>query len=380
MGLTGLNMENIKKNNRSSILRLINSEGPISKKDIAAALELTPAAVTLICSDFLASGLLIERGEREETQVRAGRKKVLIDINPDYCYIYGINIDPEQTTVALCDLKGNAKMVFQSETNTKLTPDEFFEEISRQCKSLQEKSKIAKEKIAGAGVGITGIVERSTGESTKAYGIFEQPVSVGQILTKQLNLPVVVENNVNAFALAEMLFGVGKKYDNILLVKWGPGVGSSIIIDGKIYEGRHGKAAELGHFIVEKDGKPCQCGRRGCLETRASRQAIRELLPKLQLEPESFSTIVFAPKEEEILGEILDLFSRTIVNSATILAPNRVVLYGKMFENPWLRENLIARCGSYDEGFSEGRVLYSGLAVKEDYIGPVALFISDQIF
>ena len=68
---------------------------------------------------------------------------------------------------------------------------------------------------------------------------------------------------MNAFAMAELLYGMGREYDNLLIIKWGPGVGSAIVIDDQLYEGRHGKAAELGHYIVERDGRLCGCGRQG---------------------------------------------------------------------------------------------------------------------
>ena len=80
MGYIGINLENVKVSNRSAILKLLNDQGAMSRKDIALALGLTPATVTLICTELLSGGILCERGEVDEAR-RAGRKKVLIDIN-----------------------------------------------------------------------------------------------------------------------------------------------------------------------------------------------------------------------------------------------------------------------------------------------------------
>lgn len=372
MRQTGLNMEIVKRRNRSAILRLISGEGPISKKDIAARLSLTPAAVTQICGEFMESGLLLERGIGNEEVIRAGRKKILIDINPVYSFIYGINIDPEKTEIALCDLKGEAVGITTVKTVREVEPEAFLADIAAVCGQLREETKISSEKIAGAGVGITGIVDRERTKSIRAYGIWEKPVEIGRLLEEQLHIPVKVENNVNAFAAAELLFGRGRRHDNLLLVKWGPGVGSSVIIDSRIYEGRHGKAAELGHFIVEKDGELCGCGRRGCLETKVAGWVLQKKIP-------GFPDQMDGQNSQE-LAQAVDLFARAIVNAATILAPERVILYGGLFRNPMLREMLTDACSSYDGELGGGRICCSELAEKEGYIGPVAFFVRENIF
>lgn len=372
MKQTGLNMETVKKKNCSAILRLISSEGPISKKDIAEKLHLTPAAVTQLCSEFMESGLLVERGIGNEEVARAGRKKILIDINPEHCFIYGINIDPEKTFIALCNLRGEALECVSVETDCAAKPEQFLARIAAECECLRQRNGVAQEKLAGVGVGITGIVDKAKAKSIHAYGIWDEPVEIGGLLEERLKLPVSVENNVNAFAVAELLFGMGRRHDNLLLVKWGPGVGSSVIIESRIYEGRHGKAAELGHFIVEKNGERCSCGRRGCLETKVAGRVLQKKLSGFPGQTDWSG--------EATLEEAVDLFARAIVNTATILAPERVILYGRLFRNPSLRDMLTAACSRYDSELSGNRIRYSELAEKEAYIGPAAFFIMKNIF
>lgn len=396
MGVNGVNIESMKRRNRSAILRLVNSDGPISKKDIAARLSLTPAAVTQICGEFMESGLLAEKGFDDEETVRAGRKKVLIDIDPEHAYVYSVNIDPKCTTLAICNLQGEAKICREKQTGSytrkdaarssfvqesskikcskeERTPYDFLCEVAAELSDMRKACQIAGERMAGAGVGIVGIVDKKSGRSIRAYGVWKQPVDVADCLGDLLGVPVRVENNVNAFARAEILFGAGRQYENIFLVKWGPGVGGSIVTGGRLYEGSRAKTAELGHFIVEKDGKPCSCGRRGCLETLVCEQALCEAFPGILTRSEG-------GWEEARLAEVVDLFARSIVNSATILAPDRVILYGKLFANAWLRKRVVAACAAYDEEWDERRVVYSRLAEKESYIGPAAECIMEEIF
>lgn len=394
----GINMEMVKQKNRTSILNFINQSGPISRKDIANALGLTPAAVTQICGDFMTSGLLVEMGT-VLSENRAGRKKVLVDINYEYRYVLGINIDAEKTVIALTNLKGDAKTVQTIPTDVSLAPERFLTKVAERGFQILQEAGLTSEQLAGVGVGIVGIVNREEGISMRAYGIWQEEVPVAQILSEQFGMPVVVENNVISFALAELLYGIGKEKDNLLFVKWGPGVGSAIIANKKIYEGRHGKAAELGHYIVDKNGRECSCGRRGCLETRISYAAIAEQFAKvfskeqtpklyamLQGDFSKFSRDYLIRNMDaldailqQIVDDMLDLFARAIVNCATILAPNRVVLYGAWFKDEMLRKKLIEDCMSYDTKYDENKIVHTMLADKEDYIGPIALMVGEYM-
>lgn len=185
-----------------------------------------------------------------------------------------------------------------------------------------------------------------------------------------------------------------------MFVKWGPGVGSAIVADNKIYEGRNGKAAELGHYIVEKDGKPCTCGRKGCLETKISTYSLKTWLKEnlskdntpnwygiLNGDAEAVSLnnleellAHMDPKVEQYANETMDRFARAIMNCMTILAPNRVILFGPMFQFQALREQLIADCSYYDENYNASNIIYTELSERENYIGPVALFVGEFLY
>ena len=378
MKRTGMNMGLVRKQNHATILNYINENGPVSRKDIAQATGLTPASVTQNTTLMLDEELLVEVGSTSEKN-KAGRKKILLDIYAKGRYILAVNIEPKQTVVALADMKGNLVDEEIMVTDTAKKPEDFLKDIAAVCLQMENNHEKIKDQIAGIGVGITGIVDETKAISRHAYGIWKEEVAVGKILSEQTGFMVRIENNVNAFANAELLYGVGRKYDNLLVIKWGPGVGSTIIIDNDIYEGRNGKAAELGHFIVAKDGKSCSCGRCGCLETEVSYAALQQIHP---FEPEEFGMCYEKTEEKERkeFDEAIDLFARTIVNSMTILAPNRVVLYGSLFHSEVIRKKLIESCSRYDKRFNEHRILYSTLANREEYIGPVATFVEHAIF
>lgn len=369
---TGANMETVRKRNRAAILKFINDHGPASRKDLADALGLTPAAVTQICTDLFAEGILVETGVNVKSS-GAGRKKVLLDINYEASYVCAMTIEPEYTTVAITDLRGQVIAEKRCKTDGAIAPEIYLDQLSQMAEKLLQECESDRHKLLAIGVGITGLVDKATGSSIKAYGIWDEPVPIAKFLGRHFTVPVYVENNVNAFAMAELLYGTGKEHDNLMVIKWGPGVGCAIIIDQEIYEGRHAKAAELGHFIVEKNGQLCKCGRSGCLETKVSYAALCKIAPFAE---DAFGSLYCAHMDDEIgrqLADVLDLFARSIVNSATIMAPNRIILTGSLFESPEVRKALIQACASYDASLGTNRVIYSELAGKENYIGPVAI-------
>ena len=397
MEQTGISLDQVKKKNRAYILKTINDAGPISKKDIAQGLHLTAASLTQTCAPMIDNGLIYETGTSKEAQ-GPGRRKVLLAINYDYQNVYSIVIEPEMTNIAITNLKGDLRAIRTLETRKDVPAEIFLNEIADIC--LELKARAGLEEIAQAGVCISGLVDKKKKVSVHAYGIWDAPVNVGEILEARLGVPVLLENNVTAFAGAEVYFGLGKENDNLLFIKWGPGIGSAIVTGRRIYEGEFKKAAEIGHFIIEKDGQLCSCGRRGCLETKISYGTIKkdigrffsqEKTPKLysmldgdienlkiDFKPELF--VLCDDIVKDFMLERIDLFARVIINCMTVLAPSKVVLCGPMFKSEFLRERVIEGCSYYDAGYNSENIIHTALADQEYYIGGAALCAKDLLF
>ena len=270
MAYSGLNLGNVKNQNRSSILKLLNDHGPMPRKDLSARLGLTPASLTTLCGELLAQNILFELGEVQQEDKRAGRRKILLGINYAYRHVLSISIEAPATSVTLCDLRGEHCITRRIPTDTSVEPEVFLKRVANVGKALLWENSIGREELLGAGVSVPGPVDREKGVSTHAYRVWDQPVQVTAPLAEALECTVLLENNVKAFAQAELTYGLGRTEENLLLLKWGPGVGSAIIAQGRIYESRMYKSAEIGHVRVEKNGRLCRCGRHGCLETRAT--------------------------------------------------------------------------------------------------------------
>lgn len=396
MGYTGFNLGNVKISNRSSILKLLNDHGAMSRKDIASETGLTPAAVTLICTDLITAGILVEKGEVEEEK-RAGRKKVLIDINYQYKYVLSISIEAETTCVTISDLEANCLAIRKIPMDASREPEQFLKNIVDEGKALMWEQGISREQVLGVGVSVWGVVDRKNGISQHALRVWPEAVPVCEILRKYMDFPVILENNIRAFAEAELIYGSGKKQENLLFIKWGPGVGSAIIVQNQIYRGYESKSGEIGHVVMVRNGKKCHCGRRGCLETRVATHPIAERVREA-CNPERMPVLYKAidgdvsriqarsmrewistddPGMWEVLDEVIEELAVMVVNTVTVQAPDQVICFGSMFDMPHFYEKFVKYCEYYDSAYTGDYIVKSALAEKFEYIGPVAVVVNE---
>ena len=135
-----------------------------------------------------------------------------------------------------------------------------------------EEVRAAAPEVAAVGFGIPALVEWDTGVSRWSTHLPLEDVRFRDLMSERLGLPVVVDNDANAALLAEARFGAARDVSHAVLVALGTGIGSGLLLDGKIYRGARGFAAELGHMVVDLHGPECQgaCPGRGCLEVMAS--------------------------------------------------------------------------------------------------------------
>ena len=128
--------------------------------------------------------------------------------------------------------------------------------------------------LEGAGIGAPGICNGPAGVVVEAVNLFWRNVAVSQLLGTELGLPAYLDNDANCAALGEQWCGAARGSDHMLMITLGTGVGGGLILGGQIYHGFKGWAGEFGHMPAVEDGPPCNCGRRGCLETVASATAM----------------------------------------------------------------------------------------------------------
>ncbi|MDY0151277.1 MAG: ROK family protein [Candidatus Cloacimonas sp.] len=201
----------------------------------------------------------------------------------------------------------------------------------------EAQSRFGLHKISAIGVGTPGTIDWATGKTTGVNPNlpFWVKHSPQELIPAAYGLPVFYDNDANLMALAEAIAG---KQQNILGLTVGSGIGGGIVVNGKIFRGKHGFAGELGHVCMVHDGAICNCGKYGCLEAYASVDGLRNRLAKESLLYEKMelsmllSIRLIDPLVECYLCEGAKLFSRAIANAITLVDPESVIIGGGAME------------------------------------------------
>lgn len=258
--------DSLRAQNQNAVFHTIHRHGPISRADIAAHLSLSPATVTNIAGALIERRLVYEA--RQATEKRAGRPAILLEIDYDHALVAGIKISRSALTCAVTNL--NAEVV-QAETFPlgDSRPETVVAEVERALAVLTSGRR-----LVAIGVSLPGIVDidRITVRHSSQLGW--EGIPFGTLLAERLALPVLVENDVNALALAEAWFGSGRDQDSMLVVTLGRGVGLGIVLGGEVYRGPHGGAGEFGHILLDPSGPESRYSRRGTLESYLSDDAL----------------------------------------------------------------------------------------------------------
>jgi glucokinase len=189
-------------------------------------------------------------------------------------YALGMDIGGTNTVFGIVNSEGTVLGSDSVKTQEHPDLDEYVSTVSSKIKALMQSAGITFDEIAGLGIGApnasiyTGTIEKAANLPWKG-----ESIPLADLFSKQLSgIPVKMTNDANAAALGEMAYGVAKGLKHFIMITLGTGVGSGIVIDGKMVYGKDGFAGELGHLIIDRsaDARLCGCGRRGCLETYCS--------------------------------------------------------------------------------------------------------------
>lgn len=193
---------------------------------------------------------------------------------------YAIGVDLGGTNLRAAVVDEDGKMLTKVELETEVSRgrevvvDELCRAVQQASQEMRAKSQGTSE-LYGIGVGVPGLIDSETGllvESPNLPGWSDYDVK-GDI-ERRLNTAVILENDANAAALGEQWLGAGRDAGSMAMYTLGTGVGGGLVLDGEIWRGWNGMAAELGHANVEPEGHPCNCGSHGCLEQYASATAV----------------------------------------------------------------------------------------------------------
>ncbi len=261
------NKQLIKDLNRSLVIEKIRKDGPISRTDISKALNLGLSTITNIVEELENDNLVFETGEADST---GGRRPILLKFNYEFGYTIGVKIEEDHLILALTNLKADIQDKLDLFFNKGEKPEVVMPLIIQGVQQLLDNNGLTEGQLMGIGIAVSGLVNGQEGILIRSSMLGWHQVNIKQSIEAVIHVPVFLDNNVNAYSMAELQLGYGRIYDNFICVSVGAGVGAGIIIDKKLYYGQFGGAGEMGHTIIQIAGYPCHCGQKGCLEEYAS--------------------------------------------------------------------------------------------------------------
>ncbi|KAB8137700.1 ROK family transcriptional regulator [Gracilibacillus oryzae] len=290
----------MKSLNKAIILNKIRTSEPISRAQIAKETKLTPPTVGSIVKELLEQRLILESTLGES---QGGRKPTMLILNTSGFHVIGSDVGLSKIQFIISDLSGKVMDESEELLDENVTEESFLSILTKGVQHLMQQHSDLE--FIGIGVAMHGIVDAESGVSIFAPNLQLRDIPIKKDLEEKFQMDVKVENDAKAFALGEAWFQDRVSHKSMVAINIGLGVGAGIVIDGKLYNGEHGIAGEIGHMMIDINGKKCSCGNYGCLQTLVSGPAIAErILEQLNYGNESI-LINWIEEEQAITAELV---------------------------------------------------------------------------
>lgn len=222
-------------------------------------------------------------------------------------------------------------------------PDAVLTNLLRVAAGLAARARADGLTARGVGIVVPGIVDDIRGIAVRSANLGWRDVPLAALVARRLGLPTRIGHDVRAGGLAEARLGAGRGVTDLLFVPIGTGIAGAHVVAGQALAGAHRAACELGHIVVRRDGRPCRCGRRGCLEAEASAKAVAARYADLTGETVTAAEVASRmtsgdPAAAEVWRHTIDALADGLLTAITLFDPERVVVGGGLAQ---AREQLL---------------------------------------
>jgi len=265
-------------------------------------------------------------------------------------HIIGFDIGGTKSTVLLGNTDGVIIDRISAPTELADGPLATVGRMITDARTLVKRNNLQLEEVEGVGIVCGGPLDPKTGvvlSPPNLPGWDEVPVV--DIVKAELSLPAGLENDADSCALAEYFFGAGKGKNNVVSFTWGTGIGSGMVLNGKLYSGTNGSAGEIGHITYRENGRLCGCGKRGCIEAHGSGSSMVRVMQE-RLERGEHSSLSAADKVDgkgicdaaragdqlanDVLKDAARAMGRAVAVAAQILNPEVITLGTMAYKAP----------------------------------------------
>lgn len=366
------------------VLTTIKEKTPISRASVAQLTGLNKGTVSSLVSELIDEDLIEESGPGKSS---GGRRPVMLLFNGRAGYSISIDLGVGYILGLLTDLNG--EIIYKEHITYQQTDfRQVYPKLVALIEQLQAGAPKSPYGIIGIGVGVPGVISHQ-GEILLAPNLNWKEIKLKQLLVDKFSIPVVIENEADAGAYGEKIFGSGQITDNIIYISISMGIGVGLIMGGELYNGAHGFAGELGHMTIVKDGRPCRCGNIGCWERYASEQALIQQAIQLNIiskdDVTPFDKLIRLaenqdPKTLKLFEQISEYIGIGLTNSINIFNPELVILGNQLSKaEKWISPTLNKYVNKHAIGFHQQdlSVQFSKLASHSSALGIAAFSIEN---
>lgn len=314
-----------------AVFEAVLTRGPLSRRDAARITGLSAASVTKLVKPMITHGYLVENVREAGVP---GRPQIPLQVDAGRHHAVGIKLMDGEIVGVVVDLHAEVQSAHRMKfADTR--PSGVVSIIEEMTSVLLDRCPVERDRLLGIGIGLGGHINGTKGVVVESPFLGWRNVPLRALVAERMQLPVVIENDVNTLAVSEQWFGAGSSFSSFALVTIGVGVGCAFVLDGQLWRGVSGAAGEFGHMVVDPGGPACHCGKRGCLEAVVGDNAIAAAMSSaVGTRFTKVSQVVSRahggdPAARRVFTEAGTALGRAIASLLNLLNPPLVILSGE---------------------------------------------------
>lgn len=320
--------KDMKTSNIMTVFDLIKQKGELSRADIAKILKMSATSITRIIS--LLSDLNIVYESHLNAQ-HVGRRSMLLRLTSDRYYFCTAAIDSDQILLSLFTMTGEELVCLSEPTSAALRVEEACEILSRLYRDALVQANLSDDSIVYMGVSIIGLVDNTNGVSLFVPQFGWKTTQIAARISQAVSKPVCINNDVKAMLLGILNETPSYLNHNMVLLHVGTGVGAAYYYNHEIVRGSDNLAGEIGHTLVDPEGIQCDCGRRGCLQTKIVEKFLIQQAHGAGISGNTLCEILAQadnPQVQKLKQNIISYLSMAICNLDSVFNPDKIIIIG----------------------------------------------------
>jgi predicted NBD/HSP70 family sugar kinase len=329
-------LASLREGNRKRVIDGLRARGLASRAELARITGLSRSTVSTIVSDLIETGLAVERDGPPDTETHAGRPPVMVALDSSVGLALAIDFGHRHLRVAVSDLAHTVLAETWKELDVDHSAKDGLASAADFVEQVLAEASGDRARVIGTVMGLPAPINSATG-TPQDSSILPGWVGIDAAAeaSARLGLPVVVENDANLGALAELVWGAAKGRTEVAYLKVSSGIGGGLISGGRLTHGVGGTAGEIGHTVLAEGGPVCRCGNRGCLETLASARAVAHQLSMSRHEEISTRRLLELSQSGDaaarrLIGDAGRVIGVAVANLCNIVNPGCVVIGGDL--------------------------------------------------